>query len=71
MEKLRGHRDSVYSVAFTRDGKGLVSGSLDRTLKGWDVSGVVGVGSGGKGKVKEMGTSECVMDFVGHKVCML
>ena len=38
VERLRGHRDSVYSVAFTPDGKGLVSGSLDKTLKFWDVS---------------------------------
>lgn len=38
VERLRGHRDSVYSVAFTPDGKGLVSGSLDKTLKYWDVS---------------------------------
>ncbi|KAI8976622.1 WD40-repeat-containing domain protein [Trametes punicea] len=28
---------SVYSVAFTPDGHGLVSGSLDKTLKYWDV----------------------------------
>ncbi len=40
VERLRGHRDSVYSVAFTADGKGLVSGSLDKTLKYWDVSGL-------------------------------
>ena len=37
VERLKGHRDSVYSVAFTPDGKGLVSGSLDKTLKYWDV----------------------------------
>lgn len=37
METLRGHKDSVYSVAFTPDVKGLVSGSLDKTLKYWDV----------------------------------
>ena len=30
VERLRGHRDSVYSVAFTPEGRGLVSGSLVR-----------------------------------------
>ena len=38
MERLRGHGDSVYSVAFTPDGRGLVSGSLDRTIRYWDLS---------------------------------
>jgi len=37
IERLRGHKDSVYSVAFTPDGEGIVSGSLDKTLKYWDV----------------------------------
>jgi len=36
--RLRGLRDSVYSVGFTPDGKGLVSASLDKTLKFWHVS---------------------------------
>ena len=40
VERFRGHRDSVYSVAFTPDGKGLVSGSLDKSLKFWDVGGL-------------------------------
>jgi WD40 repeat protein len=31
VERSKGHKDSVYSVAFTPDGKGLVSGSLDKT----------------------------------------
>ena len=38
METLQGHKDKVYSVAFTPDGRGLVSGSSDKTLKYWDVS---------------------------------
>jgi glucose repression regulatory protein TUP1 len=57
VKRLGGHRDSVYSVAFTPDGKGLVSGSLDKTLKSWDVSGLNGDKS-----------SQCTMDFTGHKV---
>ena len=43
VERLRGHSDSAYSVAFTPDGKRLVSGRLDKiqTLKYWDVSDLV------------------------------
>ena len=82
LERLRGHRDSVYSVAFTPDARGLVSGSLDKTLKYWDVSRLAG-GPGGRpnspgaskrdplnGK-KDIGTREgnsaCTMNFTGHK----
>jgi WD40 repeat protein len=35
---FKGHAGSVKSAAFTRDGKRLVSGSSDKTLKLWDVS---------------------------------
>jgi WD40 repeat protein len=34
---LRGHEDSVYSVAFSPDGKFLASGSVDTTVKVWEV----------------------------------
>lgn len=87
LERLRGHRDSVYSVAFTPDGKGLVSGSLDKTLKYWDVSGLSASGvksrkegangssSNGPGvlvrKESEKASSQCTMNFTGHKVCRL
>ncbi|KAI9301192.1 WD40-repeat-containing domain protein [Cunninghamella echinulata] len=37
LERLEGHKDSVYSVAFMPDGKTLVSGSLDRTLRLWQL----------------------------------
>ena len=47
LERLRGHKDSVYSVAFTPDARGLVSGSLDKTLKYWDVARLAsGTGNG-------------------------
>ncbi|KAJ3301837.1 general transcription repressor [Blyttiomyces sp. JEL0837] len=38
LERFEGHRDSVYSVAFSPDGGSIVSGSLDKTLKVWDLS---------------------------------
>ena len=35
---LRGHSDDVRSVAFSRDGKWVVSGSDDHLVKIWDVA---------------------------------
>ena len=35
-EKQSAHSDCVFSVAFSPDGKTIVSGSYDKTLKVWD-----------------------------------
>ena len=35
---LKGHSDDVNSVSFSPDGKRIVSGSQDNTLKIWDIS---------------------------------
>ena len=35
-EKQSAHSDSVMSVAFSPDGKTIVSGSNDETIKVWD-----------------------------------
>ena len=35
---LEGHKELVYSVNFSPDGKHLVSGSFDKSLKLWDVA---------------------------------
>ena len=38
LERFEGHQNSVYSVAFSPDGLSIVSGSLDHTLRVWDLS---------------------------------
>lgn len=52
-----GHKDSVYSVVFTRDGQSVVSGSLDRTIKLWDLRGL-------NSKKKH---ATCEVTYTGHK----
>ena len=37
-EKQSAHSDWVYSVAFSPDGKTIVSGSRDETIKVWDAA---------------------------------
>jgi len=81
---LNGHGDGIYSVEFTPDGKGLVSGSLDKTLKYWDVTGLMAGGVKGRKKGAHGGLavrsetinvpdgqtgSHCSMTLSGHKVC--
>jgi len=85
LERLRGHRDRVWSVAFTPDGHGLVSGSEDKTLKYWDVSRLAnrlggqpnrwgapkrGDLNGKKDVGAQGGNSACTMNFIDHKVCV-
>ena len=36
-EKTDAHSDTITSVAFSPDGTKIVSGSLDETIKVWDV----------------------------------
>ncbi|KAG2225136.1 hypothetical protein INT45_011819 [Circinella minor] len=64
LERLEGHKDSVYSVAFMPDGRRLVSGSLDKTLKLWEL----GTNEGrGLGMERDRSKGPCKMTFTGHK----
>lgn len=62
LERLEGHKDSVYSVAFMPDGKTLVSGSFDKTLRMWQL------GTSERSYGSERGKSACIQVFTGHKV---
>jgi len=53
------------------DGKGLVSGSLDRILKFWDLSGMGAVAKGKSDGKRDDKSSPCTMNFTGHKVYFL
>jgi glucose repression regulatory protein TUP1 len=60
------------SVAFSPDGKSLVSGSLDRTLRVWDLSATkraVESSMPGSKEGVEKGLGTCQSTLNGHKVC--
>ncbi|KAF3925107.1 hypothetical protein AA313_de0210003 [Arthrobotrys entomopaga] len=63
-EPNEGHRDSVYSVAFTANGAGLISGSLDKTVKMWTLSSATGMQSGAAKLEPRVKTFEGHEDFV-------
>jgi len=83
IERLKGHKDFVYSVAFTPDGAGIVSGSLDKTMKLWDISPLLRhphrlqslIQATGQVSTNQMPGNKdggekgsvCTTDFVGHK----
>ncbi|EDO18750.1 hypothetical protein Kpol_1028p23 [Vanderwaltozyma polyspora DSM 70294] len=56
-----GHKDSVYSVVFTRDGNNVVSGSLDRSVKLWNLRG------DNNQDVKPNVPGTCEVTYTGHK----
>ena len=37
MKILRGHRNDLYSIVFTPDGKRFWSSAMDRTIKEWEL----------------------------------
>ena len=59
---LRGHDAMVWSVAFTHDGKGLVSCSENSMLKYWEFSTALRDTHETGGQF-----SKCIQDFTGHR----
>ena len=59
-DQAGGHNDSVYSVSFSPSGRELVSGSLDKTIKMWELS------PPGRGGNTGRQTSRCIRTFEGH-----
>ena len=65
VERIRGadgRKDSLYSVAFAPNGKDLVSGSLDKTIKMWELSAAWCRAGAGASPWK------CVRTFEGYKI---
>lgn len=66
VERLEGHKDSVYSVAFMPSGYELLSGSLDKTIKMWELTAPL------EGMtIDSPRPGVCKRTFVGHKEFVL
>ena len=56
LQTLEGHTDSVTSVAFSPDGKQIVSGSWDETVRRWDAATGQQLLPALEGKTEEVGS---------------
>lgn len=63
IQQFFDHKDSVYSVAFSLNSEQLISGSLDKTMKIWelDLSRYNRINHGVRG-------GRCLKTFEGHRV---
>ena len=67
---LRGHAERVSSIVFMPNGEGLISGSWDKTLKYWDITGLTSTWMLDKMRDGEADGAEKKegLTFVGHRV---
>ena len=63
-----GHDGCAWSVAFTPDGKGLLSGGLDAVVKYWDISALSSAESPLKQSVLIDEEKPESLTFLGHTV---
>ena len=61
LKDLRGHTDTLYSVAFSKDGSMLVSGGLDNSIRVWNAETVLKTGNEGKS------ASDCLISAYSTK----
>ena len=62
VNRLCGHSDGILSVAFTPDGRGLVSGSCDGKLKYWELN-----MTNNNARYASGPFGKCILDLKGHK----
>lgn len=63
LEGPDGHKDGLYSLAFSPDSKYLVTGSLDKTIKLWEL-----MTPGRSTPNSGVKSGKCIRTFKGHRV---
>ena len=76
IKELRGHTDTVYSLAFSADGTLLASGGLDSNMRLWDFGQAVKTSSNSSASVAvspelmaSFPTKNCSVHFVQFSNC--
>jgi WD40 repeat protein len=64
--QFAGHRETIYSMAFSPDGKFLVSGSGDTTALVWDLTGRLAAEKNGSGPLTQSKLASCWEDLRGE-----
>ena len=60
LEHFEGHTDGISSIAFSPNTHEIISGSLDKTIKKWELR--------GDDKTPPLKGGRCIKTFEGHRV---